>query len=261
MKRLSVIMVFVCAGVLLSQVSAQASQKKLMTVRTAKLMAERAVAESVFGVKVKSEEQVVDMLKKHFFTSGEVHTKVDVAGIQIDSVEYDTEKDVCKATASLTMADVSRQTGIQFPVPEKKLVRVGFATSTTKQLPAIRALRAAEVDAYSRLAREILGFTLTSRSTVENYVLKSDEIKTRLVASIFMAELVDYGWEKDKNAFVTLQVDLNAMGQLLGQEFVKTGVVKVTGYGATVLDYQEEKDTAAPVPQGEDVREVKMNIP
>jgi len=261
MKRLSAILVAACAGVLLSQVAAQAGQKKLMTVNAAKLMAERSVAESVFGVKIKSEEQVVDILKKHFTTSGEAHTKVDIAGIQIDSVEYDSEKDVCKATASLTLAEVGRQTGITFPSPEKKLVRVGFATSTTKQLPSIKALRAAEVDAYGRLAREVLGFTLTSHSTVENYVLKSDEIKTRLVASIFMAELVDYGWEKDKNAFITLKVDLNAMGQLLGQDFAKTGTVQVTGYGATVLDYQEEKEDTVLPPQGDNVREVKMNVP
>lgn len=261
MKNIVVVLAVVWAAVLASEMPAQAGQKKLMTVRTAKLMAERAVAESVFGVKIKSEEQVVDMLKKRFFTSGEVRTEVDVAGIQIDGVEYDSEKDVAKATASLTLADVGRQTGITFPDPEKKLVRVGFATSTAERTPAIKALRAAEVDAYCRLAREILGFTLTSRSTVENYVLKSDEIKTRLVASIFMAELVDYGWEKDKNAFVTLQVDLAAMGKLLGQEFAKTGVVKVTGYGATVLDYKEEKESTPRPSSADDVRDVKMNIP
>lgn len=261
MKHIVAVLAVVCAVFLVSEVPAQASQKKLMSVRTAKLMAERAIAESVFGVKIKSEEKVVDMLKKNFFTSGEAQTEVDIAGIQIDGVEYDSEKDIAKATASLSLADVARQTGIAFPDLEKKIVRVGFATSTASRAPAIRAMRVAEVDAYCRLAREILGFTLTSRSTVENYVLKSDEIKTRLVASIFMAELVDYGWEKDKNAFVTLQVDLAAMGKLLGQEFAKSGMVKVTGYGATVLDYQEEKEPTTRPSGAEDVREVKMNVP
>lgn len=264
MKQRAMVLAAVSAVFLVLDVQSQAGQKKLMTVRTAELMAQRAVAESVFGVKIKSEEKVVDMVKKQFTTSGEVQTEVDIAGIKMDGVEYDSEKDIAKATASLTLGDVGRHTGITFPDPEKKLVRVGFASSTAERMPVMKALRAAEVDAYCSLAREILGFTLTSKSTVENFILKSDEVKTRLVASIFMAELVDYGWDKDKNAYMTLQVDLGAMGKLLGQEFVKTGMVKVTGHGAAVQDYEEEKEKPAAAvqpPPAEAVREVKMNIP
>lgn len=217
--------------------SASAGQNKLMTIKKARIVAQRALVESVFGLKVKSEESLIDMLDASFSTTGQSKTSATVVGINMEEVIYDDAKDIAKATASITLKQVSEQTGIEFPNPDKKFTRVGFATSSPEHLPSIKAMRVAEIDAYTSLAKETLGFELESGTLVENYVLKSDEIKTKMVAALFLAELVDYGWDKENNAYVTLSLDLDTMGQVLGQEFSTKGTVKVTGYGATVLDY------------------------
>jgi len=224
--------------------TADAGQKKLMTIRKAKIVAQRALVESVFGLKVKTEESVVDMLNANFSTTGESKTSATVVGIKMEDVVYDEQKDLAKATASITLAQISQQTGIAFPDPDKKFTRVGFATSSPEHLGAIKAMRVAEIDAYSSLAKQTLGFDLESGTKVENYVLKSDEIKTKMVAALFLSELVDYGWDDEKNAFVTLRLDLDTMAQVLGQEFATKGTITVTGYGATVNDYVEIKEIA-----------------
>lgn len=223
--------------------TADAGQKKLMTIRKAQIVAQRALVESVFGLKVKTEESVIDMLNANFSTTGESKTSATVVGITMDDVVYDEVKDLAKATASITLAQVSQQTGIEFPNPDKKFTRVGFSTSSPEHLGAVKAMRVAEIDAYSGLAKQTLGFDLESGTKVENYVLQSDEIKTKMIAALFLAELVDYGWDTEKNAFVTLSLDLDTMAQVLGQDLATKGTITVTGYGSTVNDYVEIKET------------------
>jgi hypothetical protein len=225
---------------------AYAGQKKLMTTRKAKVVAQRALVESVFGLKVKTEESVLDMVNASFSSIGESKTSATVVGINFDEILYDEQKDLAKATASLTLEQVSEQTGITFPTPDKKFTRVGFATSSPEHLPAVKAMRVAEIDAYSSLAKQTLGFDLESGTKVENYVLTSDTIKTKMLAALFLAELIDYGWDEDRNAFVTLRLDLDAMAQVLGQEFATKGLVEVTGFGATENDYTEMEDAQKP---------------
>lgn len=224
--------------------TAEAGQKKLMTIRKARIVAQRALVESVFGLKVKTEESVVDMLHASFSTTGQSKTSATVVGIQMGDTIYDDKKDIAKATASITLAQVSQQTGIEFPNPDIEFTRVGFATSSPEHLNAIKAMRVAEIDAYSSLAKQTLGFDLESGTSVENYVLKSDTIKTKMVAALFLAELLDYGWDDEKNAFVTLRLNLDTMAQVLGQEFATKGSVTVTGYGATENDCVQSEDEA-----------------
>ncbi len=237
-----------------------AGQKKLMTTRKAKIVAQRALVESVFGLKIKSEESVMDMVNASFSTTGETKTSATVVGINIDDLVYDKEKDLAKATASITLGQVGEQTGITFPSADKRFSRVGFATSSPEHLPAVKAMRVAEIDAYSSLAKQTLGFDLESGTKVENYVLSTDTIKTKMVAALFLAELIEYGWDDDKNAFVTLRLNLDEMGQVLGQEFATKGSVTVTGFGATENDYVEMRDSAAEASKNA-VRAGEISIP
>jgi len=239
---------------------AYAGQKKLMTTHKAKIVAQRALVESVFGLKVKTEESVLDMVNASFSTSGESKTSATVVGIAFDDLVYDQEKDLAKATASITLGQVGEQTGIEFPSPDRKFTRVGFATSSPEHLPAVKAMRVAEIDAYSNLAKQTLGFDLESGTKVENYVLSTDTIKTKMVAALFLAELIDYGWDEEKNAFVTLRLDLDEMSQILGQNLATKGVVTVTGFGATENDYVEMKETNDEGPDNS-VREGSIRIP
>lgn len=244
MKKSTITLIAMAAVALSVAAPAHAGQKKLQSIQVAKVSAERAVVESVFGLKIKAEEHVSDLFgpSSRFFSRGETKTSASVAGIHLDETIYDEEKDIAMATASLTLADVTLQTGIEFPNPDKKFTRVGFGTSSRKHMNAVKAMRAAEVDAYTKLAKEILGYELETHTKVENFVLESDEIKTKMIASVFMADLVEHGWNEDGDAYVTLKIDIGSMEQILGQEFIKSGEVTVTGYGALVQDLADEEE-------------------
>lgn len=257
--KISIVMAVFLVAVL--AVDAEAGLKKLMTVRKARIVAQRALVESVFGLKVKTEESVTDMLEATFFTTGQSKTKATVVGINMDEVVYDAKKDIAKATASITLRQVSEQTGIEFPNPDMKFTRVGFATSSQDHLSSLKAMRVAEIDAYSSLAKESLGFELESGTSVENYILKSDVIKTKMIAALFLAELVDYGWDEEKNAFVTLSLDLDTMAAVMGKELSTKGKIKVTGYGATVNDLEAPKPKVKLEAAGQKVKEQAIPAP
>ena len=215
---------------------ALAGRKKMMSLRIAKLTAKRALVESVYGVKIRKEEKVTDMLNGIFVGSAESKTKGTLRGTVENEVVYDEDKDVAKVTVSVPLGTVTELTGIPFPDPSRMISRVGFGTSTPSSAGALRAMRVAEVDAYGQLAEEIIGLELESKTKVENYILKSDVIKAKLVAAIFMAELVDYGWEgkNQEDAFVVLKIDKALIADLLGDSFGGDGVVQVRGYGSAV---------------------------
>ncbi len=215
--------------------TAMADRKKMMSLRIAKLTAKRALVESVYGVKIRKEEKVTDMMNGIFVGSAESKTKGKIRGVVENEVMYDEKTDVAKVTVSVPLGVISELTGLQFPDPSRLISRVGFGTSTASSAGALKAMRVAEVDAYSQLAEEIIGLELESKTKVENYILKSDEIKAKLVAAIFMAELVDYGWEgkNQEDAFAVLKIDKSLVASVIGESFGGEGVVQVRGYGSS----------------------------
>ena len=79
--------------------------------------------------------------------------------------------------------------------PDKVIKRTAFATSTPVNASKIAALRAAEIDAYKNLYKKIGGFTLESHTTVENFMLKSDQVKTSVIGALMGAEFMGFNWE------------------------------------------------------------------
>jgi len=139
-----------------------------MSTRGAKVLAERALVESIYGLKVRSTEEVVNMVAMNFVGKTESKTSAEVQGIKITEVVYDAEKDIAKATAEITLDTFTNIDGQEMDLKGKTFTRVAFATSTPANAPAIQAMRAAEIDAYKQLAKTIVGFTLESQTTVEN---------------------------------------------------------------------------------------------
>ncbi|MGM0682467.1 MAG: hypothetical protein ACQES8_09680, partial [Thermodesulfobacteriota bacterium] len=157
--------------------------KKIMTTRAAKVLAERAIVESIYGVKIRSKEEVIDMVAAGFKGTTESKTKADISGIKVEEVIYDSEKDIAKATAAITLDKFTNIDGQVMNLGGKTFRRVAFATSTPSQAGPIQAMRAAELDAYKQLAKRIVGFRLESETTVENYILTSDVVKSKVLAT------------------------------------------------------------------------------
>ena len=227
---------------LLCSPAAMAGNKKIMTIRAAKIVAERAIVESIYGLKIKSSESVENMIASGFEGKTDTKTQANIRGIKIDEMAYDSEKDIAKATASITLNEFTNIDGQEINFNGKTFTRVGFATSTPAMAIPLGALRAAEIDAYKQLAKRIVGFTLESQTTVENYILTSDIVKSKVLATIYLSRLLDYGWDEQGDAFVKMQIDTSEVAEILGQQIMDVDqLIEVEGLGAQSDDYSQAK--------------------
>ncbi len=217
---------------------AMAGNKRIMSVKAAKVMAERALVESVYGLKLRAEERVEDMVSASFIGNTESKTAAQIKGIVFEEVIYDANQDIAQVTASVKMPSITNIDGQTVNLGNKVFRRVGFATSTPKAAGPLKALRAAELDAYKELIKQLVGFELESHTTVENFMLTSDVVKTKVMATLFMAELTEYGWTPEGDAYVKMQLNLKEASEVLGQNIITDReVIDVEGQGAQVDDF------------------------
>ncbi len=216
----------------------EAGNKRVMSIRAAKVLAERAIVESVYGLKVRSTEEVKDLVAASFVGKTESKTKALIKGIQYDEIVYDEAKDIAKVTASVSLDTIENIDGETMDLKNKTFRRVAFATSTPSAAGPIRALRAAELDAYKQLTKQVVGFTLESETTVENYILTSDLVKTKVLATLYLAEVTDYGWTDTGDAYVNMTLNIKDISDILGQQIIgQDAQITVTGEGSQEDDF------------------------
>ncbi len=219
-----------------------AGNKRMMTISAAKVVAKRALVETVHGLKVKTSEKVVDVVAANFVGSIESKTQASLHGIVYDEVVYDREKDIAKVIASVTLESITNIDGDTVELGNQTYKRVGFATSTQANAGPIQALRVAELDAYKQLIERIIGFTLESQTTVENYILKSDVIKTKVMATIYLANVTEYFWDEYGDAHVKMSLNVGEVSNVLGERILYEGdVLEVEGLGAQDDDFKEAR--------------------
>src|SRR5690242_17772860 len=106
-----------------------AGNKKIMSTRAARVLAERAIVESVYGLKIRSNEEEDDMIAARLVGKTESKTSADIQGIKIDEAVYDAEKDIAQATATITLDQNTNIDGQVLNLKDKTFKRVAFATS------------------------------------------------------------------------------------------------------------------------------------
>lgn len=244
-KPLTVGTLLLCALFALASL-AEAGNKKIMSTRAATAVAERAIVESIYGLKVRSSEKVEDMIAASFEGKTETKTAAEIVGIKIEETTYDPVKDIAKAIASITLDSFTNIDGQEMNLGNRTFRRVGFGTSTPSQAGPLKALRAAEIDGYKQIAKRIVGFTLESQTTVENFILTSDLIKSKVLATIYLTEVTDYGWDETGDAFIKMKIDPKDVSQILGQNVIsETEVIEVEGLGAQKDDFSTANTAAA----------------
>lgn len=241
-----------------------AGNKKLMTVNAAKVIAERAVVESVVGLKVRSRESVEDLVAQEVRVDAK--TAAAIKGIEYTDIIYDPEKDIAQVEASIELGKVSNIVGKNIDYGGQTIKRFGFATSTPAMAGPLQALRAAEIDAYKQLAKIIVGFEIDSKTTVRDYLLESDDVRARMMAAIYGADLVDYRWDEDGNAFVKMRLRFGEVEDVLNQKLnYDDEVIEVEGVGAQVDDFSQAPTggdgMAAAVRRGSEIREGVIDMP
>lgn len=256
---------FMVGWLVLANTAAIAGNSKFMSIKAAKMVAERAIVESVIGLKVRSTSSVVDMVAQDYRI--EAKTMAKIRGIEYIDTVYDPQRNIAKVTAVLQVGKVENIIGKRINYGNQIIKRVGFGTSDPRMVGPLKALRAAELDAYAQLARKIVGFKLKSGSLVENYILKSDEIKTKMMAAIYGAELVAYRWDEQGDAYVKLALKLDKVEDVLGQRIqYDRRIVEVEGNGAQHDDFSESRQQRyQEEPQyrqdASTIREGSLNIP
>lgn len=256
---------FILLGIVLGALvtaPALAGSKKLMTVNAAKAVAKRAIVESVIGLKVRSQENVQDLVAES--VEIDAKTSAAVTGIEFVDVIYDSEKDIAQATAQIRVGRASNIVGNLVDYGDKVVQRVGFATSTPAMAEPLKALRAAEIDAYRNLAEQIVGLKVQGSTSVENYVLQSDEVKTKMMAAIYGAELASYHWDEEGDAYVTLRLKTRDVEDVMGQKLDYQGeVIEAEGAGAGTDDFEEARygRTDSGGPASSQIREGSLAIP
>jgi len=228
-------------------------RKKLNSINCAKLLAERNIVETVYGVKLKYDEEVTDLINGSFHGVTETKTgKRKIVGIEFEPYQYDANDDIAMVTATLK---ISRLKNIidtnKFNLesnPDKEFKRVAFATSTLKNAPKIAALRAAEIDAYKNLYKQIGGFTLESHTKVENFVLKSDKVKASVIGALMGAEFVGFRWEgtgNDAIAIVKMRINMKELEELLGQKLIDFNKVYLDAEGMAAQQDEDEEEVTS----------------
>ncbi len=240
-KNFSIVFIAVITLLCTSYLS-EAGNKKIMSTRAAKVLAERALVESIYGLKLRAQEEVQDMVAASFTGTTESKTSATIRGVKFEEVIYDAEKDIARATASISLPSFENIDGQVMDLKNKVFRRVAFATSTPSQAGPLKAMRAAELDAYKQLVKRVVGFTLESKTKVENYMLTSDVVKTKVLATTYLAEVTDYGWDEGGDAFVKMALNVKDVAEILGQEIVgEDDIIEVEGAGAQLDDFKRAK--------------------
>lgn len=221
--------------------------KRLNSVQCARVLAERNIVETVYGVKIRFIEEVTNLSEGNFL--GTTETKTGQRSIRgIEFVEkYDPKNDIAQVTAVLRLsriADIIDTSKFHLDkYPDKAIRRTAFASSTPANARKLAALRAAEIEAYKNMYKLIGGFTLESQSKVENFVLKSDKVKATVIGALMGADLVGFSWEGkggEAIATVKLRINIKELEEMLGEK-----VVGVSGDFVEVEGRAAQEDATA----------------
>lgn len=217
------------------------SLKRLNSINCARVLAQRNIVETVYGVKIKFIEEVTNISEGNFLGTTETKTgKRAIKGIEFIE-KYDPKNDIAQVTAILKLkkiADIIDTDKFHLDkFPNKSIKRTAFASSTPKMVKKLAALRAAEIEAYKNLYKRIGGFTLESHSKVENFILKSDKVKASVIGALMGTEFVGFSWEgkgDDAIAVVKLRLNLQELADMLGEKVInyEGKFVEATGRAA-----------------------------
>lgn len=252
-RLLMIVIVALLLGLGLSS-NASAGNKKLMTIKKAKVLAARALVESVIGLKIRSNS--LWATKPDDYNRVQSKVAAEIKGINYDTPKYDSEKDIAQVTASIRLGSIKNIIGKPIHYDDVVISRTAFATSSKQYAPLLSALRAAELDAYDEMAKLIVGQKIKSKTEVHNMILENDEVRTKVLAAIWGAEVVKYGWEGD-DAFVQLRLNVKWVRDIFGQtiEYGNSNYLEVTGYGASVNDLEEQADDEQGIVKGAPIAE------
>jgi hypothetical protein len=199
--------------------------ERLKALRVAEVDATRLLAERIYGVHLDADTTVYDLAlqsdgirsKLRTFIKGvsdtEAPTYKDDGSVevvrsvklrQVVETIIETTKQLETKTGLMTLEQLSK---VERQSKDTVISVMGNgALPDSKGLRRIQAKRAAEVDAYRKLAERVMGLQVTSTTTVKNFVLESDVLEARCAAFIKGAKPIDIAYDSDDSCEVQMQL-------------------------------------------------------
>ncbi|MCX7933788.1 MAG: hypothetical protein N3A66_00840 [Planctomycetota bacterium] len=185
-------------------------QEILMAQQVARAEAMRKLLERIYGLEVYGDTSVYDLVKAdkevearlsgvlkgmrekrwHFYEDGSCQVEMVVTWREIVEKVETTVNETFKGDKVIKRDEFIK---INVENRDRDIVMWGSgALPNTPGVAVVQAQRAAEVDAYERLAARVVGVQIDAQTTVKDMVLESDEINACVAAALRGVEFTDY---------------------------------------------------------------------
>ena len=238
-------------------------RERLKAERAAELDGNRLLVERIYGIQVDGDTTVYDLALQNDEVTGAVSACL-VGAITVGEPQFfddgrvelvraariqdviDRLNTVIKHT-KLSSGQIKVTTNSKHSVEtrEKNIdVQGNAALPGSKGQEKVLAKRAAEIDAYRKLAERLMGVEITSDTTVRDLATESDEIQAALAALVKGATPTAIKYRPDGTCEVTLEIKYediirttkshmrNGREKVTIKDDVKTRVFSETGIGA-----------------------------
>jgi len=212
-------------------------RERLKAVRAAEIDGNRLLLERIFGLQIDSDTTVGDLAMADDEINGSVQRSIKGAVTEGEPVFHDDGRveltrtvkirEIIEKTKSRAnteqYADGRERTTSSSKVergPQDRLVSVmgNAALPKSRGQDRLMAKRAAEMDAYRKLAERMMGVQVTSDSTVRDLCVESDEVTANVAQALVAgAKPTDIKFVDDGSCEVTMQVEVETVLRTIKQ--------------------------------------------
>lgn len=234
--------------------------ERLTLTRAAEIDATRLLAERIAGIQIEGGTTVRDLTETDDRVKAEIQTFI--TGVKTTEKPTYTEDGRIEVVRQVNVEQLIKKIEERYTKRDAGPISSNSNTSTEKREVVFDALgsaairgsegqrrlmakRAAEVDAYRRLAERASQTKITSTSTVANFVTQDDSVKAAVVHAVKNAETMKIRFLTDGTAEVTLRMSLGPVVRVVERK-IKNGESTLISDKTEQLTLQETGSGAAP---------------
>lgn len=227
--------------------------KRLQYVRAAELDATRILAERIMGLSLDGKTSVKNLAAADDTVKGVLAaTLKGVKTVGKPTFHEDGRVEVIRAVKTRTLVEsLVQKLGTKASTVVRETITEEIDALGNAAIPGsdgharVMAKRAAELDAYRRLAERVAGVDITAESTMRDFAVEHDEIKAGMSNLIKSAEIVAISYMDDNSAEVTARLKVEPLVRLITKTISASGKVLKTEEKTEQLEL-EETGTGAP---------------
>lgn len=211
--------------------------RRLQYVRAAEMDATRILAERIMGICLDGETTVKDLAAADDRVKGALSaTLKGVKTVGKPVYHEDGRVEVIRAVKMRTLVEsINQKLGSDASFISREYITEEIEALGNAAIPEsdgkarVMAKRAAELDVYRRLAERVAGVQITSDSTMKDFVVESDEIKSAFSNLVKSAEITSIAYLDDNSAEVTASMKVGPLVKMVTKTVAQDGkVIKVT---------------------------------